>query len=134
MSIQYRTPFSPDFNFVVKQPLTFNGHDYERGDDFDKANVEPRLLQLLWEQHKLDTVIPTIVLKKEASEAAPKAKPGKKPKAAEPAAAPEAAEGPKRYSIKNNFGKVMIMDGDTVVRECADFDAAKAAMAELAGE
>jgi len=140
MSIHYRTPFSPDFNFVVAQPVTFNGREYQRGEDFDKTNVEARLLKLLWDQRKLETVIPTIVIAKEpaaptAEAAQPvKAKAARKAKAAEeePPAAPTAPA--TRYRLEGNFGGVKIMDGNKVVRECATLDEAKAAMAELAGE
>lgn len=138
MAIRHRTPFAPEFNFVVRKLFTFNGRPYEPGEDFDKANVNVRMLQKLHEQHKIDAVIPSFTIQKDAGEADPeptapaKAKAAKKAKA-EPAPAEPAPAG-NRYRLKSNFGKVHILDGDTVVRECEDFEEAKAAMAELAGE
>lgn len=151
MAIRHRTPFAPEFNFVVVRPFTFNGRDYGVGEEFDKANVNVRLLQRLHEQGKLNAVIPSLTIRKDTAEAEPdatamppeappapaKGKPGRKPKAAatEEQAAPEPAAAPaNRYRLEANFGVVRIMEGDTVVRECADLEEAKAAMAELAGE
>lgn len=135
MQINYRTPFAPEFNFVVKHPFTFKGREYSQGEEFDKAEADQRLLFQLWDAHKLDAVIPSIIIQDAASKiAAPKAKPPKKAKAEEPAPPAEPAVSGKRYRLENNFGKVKIMDGNTVIRECADLDEAKAAMAEISGE
>lgn len=136
MNIHYRTPFAPEFNFVVTHPFTFNGRDYAPGEEFDKAQANSRLLLALYEQRKLDAVIPSIIIHNDGARpvAHPvKAKPGRKPKAEEPVA--EKVDQPgNRYRIVGNFGTMKIMDGDTVVRECASLDEAKAAMAELSGE
>jgi hypothetical protein len=138
MNINFRTPFAPQFNFVVKHPFTFNGRDYERGEDFDKAQANDRLLQALYEQNKLDAVVPSIIIQEPAAKPVvqpAKAKPGRKPKAeAEEPMAGEPEQPTNRYRIAGNFGTMRIMDGDTVVRECASLDEAKAAMAELSGE
>ena len=139
MALRHRTPFAPEFNFVVRKPFTFYGRPYEPGEEFDKSNVNVRMLQKLHEQHKIDAVIPSFTIQKDVAEpeaeVAPSAakKPAKaKLKALEPAAEP--AVQAKRYRLESNFGVVKIIDGDTVVRECADLEEAKAAMAELSGE
>lgn len=151
MVVRYRVPFAPEFNFVVIRPFTINGRSYAVGDEFDKAGVNERLLRKLHEQFKIDAVIPSFTIQKDEAEAEPdapqpqveapaapaKGRPGRKPKAAKEAAPEPAAAAPAatpRYRLEGNFGGVKIMDGDTVVRECADLEEAKAAMAELAGE
>lgn len=135
MQLNQRTPFAPQFNFVVKQPFTFKGREYTRGDEFDKAEADERLLHQLWDAHKLDAVIPSIIIQDAASKvAAPKAKPPKKAKAEAPEAPDEPAPQPNRYRLEGNFGVIKIMDGTTVVRECSTREEAMAAMAELAGE
>lgn len=151
MVVRLRVPFAPEFNFVVVRPLTINGRSYVVGEDFDKSGVNVRLLQKLHEQFKIDAVIPSFTIQKDeaepeadapAPEAAPapapaKGKPGRKPKAAaaEPVEAPvEPAAPAPRYRLESNFGVIKIMEGETMVRECADLEEAKAAMAELAGE
>jgi hypothetical protein len=127
-----RSPFSPAFNFVVNHPITFAGRNYQPGEDFDKTNVEPRLLQMLWEQHKINSVIPSIVLKSDDGKRPAAAPPKAKAKAAKEEPQPDKAAAP-RYRLESNFGSLKIMDGDTLVKECATPEEAKAAMAELSG-
>lgn len=147
MAIRHRTPFAPEFNFVVLRPFTFNGRDYAVGEEFDKANVNERMLRKLYDSRNIDAVIPSFTLKGDKGEpehdgdaeasapapAAPKVKAKGKRKASEPeprAEAPAAS----RYRLDENFGVYRIFDGETLVRECATADEAKAAMAELSGE
>jgi hypothetical protein len=151
MSIRYRTPFAPEFNFIVKRPMTFNGHAYETGEEFDKANVNDRVLRRLYDSRYIDAVIPSLMLKQGQSEPEAAPEPAPAPKAA-PKAAPEPAAKPKgkrkaatapepkpeaqapHYRLDDGFGVFRIFDGETLVRECATAEEAKAAMAELSGE
>lgn len=146
MAIRHRTPFAPEFNFVVLRPFTFNGRSYAVGEEFDKANVNERTLRKLYDSRNIDAVIPSLTLKRDKGDAepegdtevsAPVATPQKpkskgKRKAADPE--PEAAPVTSRYRLDENFGVYRIFDGETLVRECATADEAKAAMAELSGE
>lgn len=127
-----RSPFSPDFNFVVNHPITYMGRSYQPGEDFDKTNVDPRLLLMLYEQHKINSVIPSILLKPDDGKRSAAAPPKAKAKAAKAEPQPEKVAAP-RYRLESNFGSLKIMDGDKLVKECATPDEAKAAMAELAG-
>lgn len=140
--LHMRSPFAPEFNFVVKHPFTFAGRHYEPGEEFDKTNVEARLLKMLHEQHKLDSVIPSIVIAEKPSKPVMAAKAAKAGKGAPrkdeaPSATPAAEAAPaapaRALKLANNFNKVQIMDGETVVRECANREEAIAAMKELGG-
>lgn len=146
MPVRHRVPFSPDFNFKVVRPFIFMGTNYSVGDDFDKANVNVRLLERIYDQHRIDAVIPSLTITNDGTEEGDtepepvkaKGKKGKKVKVEEPAAPePEPEAGnpvsatPKNYRLEANFGKVRIMDGETVVRECETLEEATAAMQEL---
>ena len=133
MAVAQRTPFAPEFNFVVTRPVTVSGREYAAGDEFDKTNVDVRLLRLLYEQRRLDAVIPSIILKKDDGKR-PAAAPPPKAKAAKTKTEPQPEKAAvQRYRLENNFGSLKIMDGDTLVKECATLEEAKAAMAELSG-
>lgn len=152
MAIRHRTPFAPEFNFVVLRPFTFNGRSYAVGEEFDKANVNERTLRKLYDSRNIDAVIPSFTLKRDKGDAeperdaevstpvaAPLAAPQKpkskgKRKAPDPEPEPEAAPATSRYRLDENFGVYRIFDGEALVRECATADEAKAAMAELSGE
>ena len=138
--MQMRSPFAPEFNFVVKHPFTFNGREYGPGEDFDKTNVDPRLLRMLFEQHKLDSIIPSIIIAAPASKPKAPAKPATPPKKAEakkpapkPATAKKGAPEAPRFTAKNNFHKVEIKDGEKVIKTVDTPAEAQAALAELNG-
>jgi hypothetical protein len=63
MSRISRVAFSPDFNFVVRKPMTYNGTDYQFGEELNKAGISERLLRKLYDQNKVDCVIPTVMIK-----------------------------------------------------------------------
>lgn len=134
---QMRSPFAPEFNFVVKHAFTYQAKAYEPGEDFDKTGVDPRLLKMLYEQHKIDSVIPSILIAEPAKPVVSQAKAAKAINAAK-AKPLKVMEGEpkkaKQYTLNNNFGVLAIMDGDTVVRKCTSMEEAQAAMAELTKE
>jgi hypothetical protein len=158
MAIRTRTPFAPEFNFVIKRPMTYNGRQYEPGDEFDKSNIGERVLQRLYEARYIDAVIPSLMLKQDRAEPEAEAQPEATPEPApEPKAAAVPAAKPKgkrkadavapepqpelkpeaqapRYRLDDGFGFYRIYDGETVVYESTSADEAKAAMAKLSGE
>lgn len=137
MVIRYRTPFAPEFNFVVKRPFTNMGREYAVGEELDKANVNVRLLQKLYDMHKIDAVIPSFTIKGDIAEpdsepvSAPR-KRGPKPKIAEPAG--EQAEGAERYQLVSNFNRHRIMDNGKLLREYDNLEEAQDAFKALTGE
>lgn len=48
-----REPFDASRDFIVVKPLKINGHQYEPTNDFDKTQVNPRRLRLLYDQRTL---------------------------------------------------------------------------------
>lgn len=149
MVVRYRTPFAPEFNFIVKRPFTVDGRDYAVGEEFDKANVNVRLLQKLYEQHKLDAVIPSFTIRKDAEEAEaepapqPKEKPAKPKRKAEATVAAPAPEQPAveapvaaggeapQYRVEPAFGGVKLVGPSGVVGKFKTREEAEAAMAGL---
>jgi pyruvate/2-oxoglutarate dehydrogenase complex dihydrolipoamide acyltransferase (E2) component len=150
MVVRYRTPFAPEFNFIVKRPFVLDGHSYSVGDEVEKGSVNVRLLQKLYEQHKIDAVIPSFTIQKDAGEdeageddaAKPKkaaAQARQKAKAAavapepeEPASEPPVADAAaSQYRIEPAFGGVKVVGPSGVIGKYKSKAEAEAAIAEL---
>lgn len=142
MAVRYRTPFAPEFNFIVKRPFTIDGREYAVGEEFDKANVNDRLLKKLYDQHKLDAVIPSFTIRKDAEEpdgdvAPPVKEPPAKSRVKEAAPAVEAVspaepsgEKPK-YWLEPSFKSVKLMSATGEVGKYKTKEEAEAALAAL---
>lgn len=105
-------PFTPHAQFKVVQPFNIDGVDLTPGSVLPKANINNRLLRLLYEQRKIEVVGPDYAGLPPAAAPAPvvPSAPAAPPQAPAPAPAPEAPSAP-AYRVKQaGLGGFKVID------------------------